>query len=89
MALGADSGGVLRMVALQGLVLAGAGLVIGLAAAFALSRFAESLLYGVGVRDGFTFTAVPLLLLAVAFFAVLVPARRAARIHLMEALRYE
>jgi predicted permease len=89
MALGADSGGVLRMVALQGLVLAGAGLVIGLAAAFALSRFAESLLYGVGVRDGFTFTAVPLLLLAVAFFAVLVPARRAARIHPMEALRYE
>jgi predicted permease len=89
MALGARAGGVLRLVARQGLALAGIGVAIGLALALMLSRFAASLLYGIGATDPLTFVVVPALLLAVAVLAVLLPARRAARTDPLTALRYE
>jgi ABC-type antimicrobial peptide transport system permease subunit len=71
MALGARSGGVLGLVARQGLALAGIGVAIGLALALMVSRFAASLLYGVSATDPLTFIVVPALLLAVAALAVL------------------
>ena len=87
MALGAAQSGVLRMVLSQGLKLAGAGLVLGILAAVGLSRFMASMLFGVGTMDLATFIAVPVLLLAVAVFACLIPARRATRVDPMVALR--
>jgi predicted permease len=89
MALGAHTGSILRMVIAQGLTLAAVGLVAGLSIALTLSRFTASLLYGMSASDRATFTVVPAVLLAVAFIAVAVPARRAARIEPMSALRYE
>ncbi len=89
MALGARSGSVLTLVARQGLALAGAGVAIGLALALLVSRFAASLLYGIGTTDLMTFTVVPALLLSIAVMAVLLPARRAARTDPLVALRYE
>jgi predicted permease len=88
-AIGANAPGLLRMVVRQGLVLAGIGLAIGFAIAFSLSRFAASLLYGIDAHDAVTFTAVPVILLTVALLAVVVPARRAAGIQPMQALRSE
>ena len=87
MALGAAQSGVLRMVLSQGMKLAGAGLVLGILAAVGLSRFMASMLFGVGTLDLVTFIAVPVLLLAVAMIACLIPARRATRVDPMVALR--
>lgn len=89
MALGAPASGILKMVARQGMFLAGAGLAIGLLIAFALSRFTASLLYGISATDAVTFLGVPAVLLAVAFAASVIPARRAARIDPWIALRHE
>ncbi len=89
MAIGAPPGGVLRMVVGQGMALAGIGLVIGLAIAFALSRFTASLLYGISATDALTFTGVPCALTAVAFASTLAPAIRAARIEPWSSIRYE
>ncbi len=80
MALGASRGSVLGMVFREGAPLVGVGLGVGLAGAFALSRVLESMLFGVGARDVAVFTAVPLVLVAVAAAALLVPARRATRV---------
>jgi putative ABC transport system permease protein len=88
-ALGADSWSVMRLVLTQGLGLAGIGLVIGLAGAFALTRLLESLLFGVTATDPITFGAVIAILSAVAGLASYLPARRAATIDPMVALRYE
>jgi predicted permease len=88
-ALGARTGGVLRLVARQGLALAGIGVAIGLALALLASRFAAILLYGISPTDPLTFIVVPAVLLLVAAVAVLVPARRAARTDPLAALRYE
>jgi predicted permease len=88
-ALGAGAGQVLRPMVREGLVLAGTGIAIGLGAALMLSRVIGSLLYGVGATDPLTFALVALILLAVAFLATYVPARRALRIDPISALRSE
>ena len=77
------------MLARQGLGTVGVGLVVGLAAGLAVSRLLSSLLYGVGSFDPLTFITVSIVLVAVASLAVLLPARRAARVDPMLALRYE
>jgi ABC-type antimicrobial peptide transport system permease subunit len=67
----------------------GAGILIGVAAAFAMTRAMTGLLYEIGPADPLTFTAVPALLVGVALLACWLPARRAAHIDPMEALRCE
>ena len=89
MALGASPRAILLLVVKQGAAVAAAGLVLGLAAAFALSRFMQSLLFGVGATDPLTFTAVPIVLGLVAVLACYVPARRAAKIDPTVSLRSE
>jgi predicted permease len=89
MALGAQQSKVLFQVLREGLKLAITGAAIGLAAAFALTRLMTSLLYGVSPTDPLTFTAVAALLIAVALAACYVPARRAAAVDPMVALRHE
>ena len=73
----------------QGMSLALAGVVIGLAGVFGLSRFIVSILFRVGVRDPLVFSAVPVVLTLVALAAVWIPAARASRVDPAEALRYE
>jgi putative ABC transport system permease protein len=89
MALGASRGDVLRLVFAQSGRLVGVGVVIGLAVAWGATRALRSLLYGVQPTDPATFAAVPACLTAVALLAVLVPARRAARIDPTVAMRAE
>jgi len=89
MALGAERGMVMRLVVGRGIFLALAGAAVGVAAAFGLTRYLTSLLYGVRPLDPLTFTAVAILLLLVAVAACAIPARRAMRVDPMVALRYE
>jgi putative ABC transport system permease protein len=88
-ALGAKRGKMLRLLIGQGLRLVLVGLGIGLAAAFAVTRLLAGVLYGVQPTDVLTFSGVSLLLATVAVLASYLPARRAAKINPMEALRYE
>ena len=87
MALGARPADVRRRVSLQGLRLAGAGIVIGTACALATSQLLRGLLYGVSPTDWVTLSATPAALLAVAFLASWIPARRAAAVDPAEALQ--
>jgi putative ABC transport system permease protein len=89
LALGADASQVKNMVVWQGLRLTLVGVAIGLASAFGLTRLIATLLFGVTPRDPLVFTAVPLVLGAVALLAVWLPARRASRVDPILALRYE
>jgi len=89
MALGAESRKIRRLVVVQGLRPALGGVAAGLAAAFVMSRWLSSFLFGVKPSDPLVFSAVPLLLLLVALAAVWLPARRASRVDPIEALRHE
>jgi putative ABC transport system permease protein len=89
MALGAQTGTVLKLAVGYGMKLVIAGLVIGLIAAFALTRVMSTLLFGVTATDPATFTLISLLLIAVAVVASYIPARRATRVNPIIALRYE
>src|SRR5258708_36246875 len=86
LALGAEPGAVRGMMVLQGMRLAVVGVVIGVAAAFGLSRYMASLLFGVAALDPLVFVGVPLLLAIVAFFAVWIPALRASRVDPLRAI---
>jgi putative ABC transport system permease protein len=89
MALGAPRADVFRLVVGEGVKLAGAGITIGIAAAFGLARLLSSLLYGISATDFETFLGVAVLLALVALVACYVPARRAMRVDPTVALRYE
>jgi len=89
LALGAQAGGVQRLVVRQGMRLTAIALALGLAAAWAAVRLFTGILYGVAPHDLATFTAVPLFLAAVALLACWIPSRRAARVDPLTALRYE
>src|SRR5579872_4811208 len=89
MALGASSRDVLRLVMAQGLLLVAAGVGVGVAAALALTRFLQSLLWGVTGTDSLTYAVVILALVTVATLACYLPARRALQIEPTSALRSE
>jgi predicted permease len=89
MAMGAQTGGVLRLVVGQGMRLAAAGLLLGLLVAFAAMRVLGSLLFGVSAHDPLTFGAVSLALALAAALACYIPARRATKVDPIIALRYE
>ena len=89
MTLGASKQDILRLVLGHGLRLTLVGVVLGLAASFALTRYLKSMLLGVTSTDALTFSSVAILLCAVALFACFIPARRAMRLDPMVALRYE
>jgi putative ABC transport system permease protein len=88
-ALGAQTGDVMRMIIRQGLAPAGLGAVIGLGGAALAAQLMKSLLFNVSAIDPATFTLLPLSLLAVALLACWLPARRAAKVDPMVALRCE
>ena len=87
MALGADHGNVVGMVVRKGMTLVAIGVVVGLAAALAASRLMAGLIYGVSALEPITFVGITSLLCAIALLATYFPARRAASIDPMLALR--
>jgi len=89
MALGADRAAVLRMIISDGLALTLAGVVIGLLLALALTRALAGFLYGVSSADPLTYSATTLILLIAALLACYFPARRAADVDPMTALRHD
>ena len=89
LALGADSAVLRNMIVGHAMRLAGLGAVIGLAAAYGLTRLMVTMLYGVKPTDTMVFGLVAFLMVLVAFLASYLPARRAVRIEPVTALRYE
>jgi ABC-type antimicrobial peptide transport system permease subunit len=89
MALGANQAEVLKMVVMQGMKMAALGLGLGLAGSFVFGRFLASMLYDVKPRDPLTLGLVSVGLAGVALLATYIPARRAAKVDPMAALRCE
>src|SRR5262249_10417581 len=89
LALGAQTGDVLKLVVRQGLALVFAGIALGLMGAFALTRLIASLLFKVSVTDPITFLSLPLLLAAVSLLACYMPARRATKVDPLIAIRHD
>ena len=89
MALGAEARDVLGMVLRHGVGLASIGIGLGLVAAFGLSRFLGSMLYGISPTDPVTLAGISIFMLLVVLAACYIPARRATRIDPMTALRFE
>ena len=89
MALGAEPGGIFALVLRQGAVLAASGIAIGLVLSFVMTRALGRVLFGVSPADPLTYAAVSGVLIAVALVACYLPARRAAKVDPMVALRYE
>jgi predicted permease len=89
MALGAQAGAVLRMIMREGSVMVVSGVVIGLLLSMATAKALSGILYEVGALDPVAFTAAPLVLAAAALIATWLPARRAARVNPIQALRTE
>ena len=86
-ALGASGGALLQLVLINGMTLAAAGLALGFAGSLGVTRLLSSLLFGVGARDPLTMAAAAAILAVVAFLACYVPARRAATLDPLAALR--
>ena len=89
MALGANSGSIVRLILRQGIWPLGVGIVLGLGMAVLLGQALSSFLFNVSAMDPVTFVGIPLLLTAVSLAALLIPANRAARIAPVGALREE
>jgi len=89
MALGANTRQVLRLVMGRGVRLVGVGALLGLVGAAALAKAEASLIYGLRVRDSLMFVSAAFLIFVIALAASYIPARRAARLHPLDALRYE
>ena len=89
MALGANRGKIRSVVVSQGMLLTLIGITVGLAEAFALTRYLESMLYGLTPLDTTTFLSTALILILTALVACYVPARRATRVNPLEVLRHE
>jgi putative ABC transport system permease protein len=89
MALGAGAGDVLRLILRSGLTLTAAGVLMGVAGAFALTRLLAALLFGVQPTDAITFASMSLAVIAAALLACYIPARRATRVDPLTALRHE
>jgi ABC-type antimicrobial peptide transport system permease subunit len=89
MALGGSSADVLRLIVGQGMRVVIGGVIVGVLAALVLTRLLASLLFGVGAADAFTFLAVTVALLTVAFVACCLPARRAIALEPASVLRNE
>jgi putative ABC transport system permease protein len=89
MALGADRGGVVALVIREGMSVGAAGIVLGVIASIAMSRALAALVFGVSIRDPWTYAGVATVLGLVALAACTVPALRAARVNPMEALRLD
>jgi putative ABC transport system permease protein len=89
LALGAETSAVRTMVVRQGMGLALVGVVVGLGAAWAMTKLIASFLFGVKARDPMVFVAVPVLLSTVALLAVWLPASRASRVNPLDSLRHE
>jgi putative ABC transport system permease protein len=89
LALGAGTGRIVHAILSQGGAYAGAGLLVGIPAAFALTRLMESVVFGVTTHDLLTFTALPLLIAGATLVACAIPARRAARVDPVRTMRAE
>jgi putative ABC transport system permease protein len=88
-ALGAAGRDVIKLIGLQGMKLAGVGIALGLAAAYAVTRVLATLLFGVKANDPVTFAGVAVLVALVAIAATVIPARRAAAVAPADALRHQ
>jgi putative ABC transport system permease protein len=89
MAIGAQRSDVMKLIVRQAMILALAGVVIGLLASWALTRLIKSLLFNVSVTDPLTFAVIAVLMILIALLACLIPARRATKVDPLIALRYE